>query len=89
MKESVKINPYWLLLKDLSMEEKLSLIQLLVQSLQAAPAQPPKKKKRTPNSQNNWVQSFSGSWNDFPESAEEMILLIENARTLGRPIETL
>ncbi len=33
-----------------------------------------------------WVYEFAGSWNDFPETAEEMIAQIEGARTLGREV---
>ena len=40
-------------------------------------------------SDEEWIRSIAGSWNDFPETAEEMIALIEESRTLGRPIETI
>lgn len=36
-----------------------------------------------------YVRRFEGSWNDFPESTEEMIALIEGSRTLGREVEIL
>ncbi len=36
-----------------------------------------------------WVKSINGSWNDFPETAEEMIAVIEDNRTMGRAIEML
>ena len=78
-----------MLLKDLSMEEKLSLIELLVKSIQASSISSKKSKKQPADQNTAWVQSFSGSWNDFPESAEDMIALIENARTLSRPVEML
>ena len=40
-------------------------------------------------SDEEWVKSMAGSWNDFPETAEEMIALIEENRTMERPIEML
>ena len=40
-------------------------------------------------SDEEWIKSISGSWNDFPETAEEMIALIEENRTMERPIEML
>lgn len=40
-------------------------------------------------SDKEWVKAINGSWNDFPETAEEMINLIEDNRTLGRAIEML
>lgn len=40
-------------------------------------------------SDEEWVKSMGGSWNDFPETAEEMIALIEENRTMERPIEML
>ncbi|MFN0034378.1 MAG: hypothetical protein ACKVUS_04875 [Saprospiraceae bacterium] len=84
MQVSVTLNPYWLLLKDLSANEKLSLIELLVKSLQAAPPAPKSNKPRRPVANDEWIHRFAGSWNDFPETAEEMIAVIENARTAGR-----
>lgn len=90
MGASINLNPYWLLLKDLNAEEKLSLIELLVKSLQTSPTSSKGKKQRgSPANDNEWVQRFAGSWNDFPETAEEMIAVIENARTMSRPVEML
>ena len=87
---SLNLNPYCLLLKDLNAEEKLSLIELLVKSLQTSqPSFKGKKQRRFSANDNEWVQRFAGSWNDFPETAEEMITLIENARTMSRPVEML
>jgi len=40
-------------------------------------------------SDEDWIKSMSGSWNDFPETAEEMIARIEHNKTLERPIEIL
>ena len=40
-------------------------------------------------SDDEWIMGIAGSWNDFPETAEEMIATIEENRTLGRPIEML
>ena len=89
MPSSANLNPYWLLLKDLSAEEKLSLIELLVKSLQIAQPAPKSNQPRRPTNKNDWAHRFEGSWNDFPETAEEMIALIEGSRTWGRDIEML
>ena len=80
MRISTKISPIWLLIKDLSNEEKLSLIALLAKSLQKKT--PAKKVKREISSHEgpDWVQHFAGSWNDFPETAEELIEVIEGKR---------
>ena len=89
MQSSPNLNSYWLLLKDLSAEEKLSLIELLVKSLQATR---PAQKAKQPGHQttkSNWAHRFEGSWNDFPETAEELIAIVENSRTLGREVEML
>ena len=84
------LSPYWVLLKDLSPKEKLSLIEILAKSIQSGSDTSKKgnKKIKSPIG-NDWVQQFSGSWADFPESAEEMIHLIESTRTLSRQIESL
>ncbi|MEI6410742.1 MAG: hypothetical protein WCR52_15240 [Bacteroidota bacterium] len=43
-----------------------------------------------PANDDNWVLQFSGSWKDFPESAEDLIELVESARTdSSRAIEVL
>jgi hypothetical protein len=88
MGTSSNIGMYWLLLQDLTVEEKLSLIELLAKSIQKKSLV---KKKRRRNSRNNtdWVQHFAGSWSDFPESAEDMIQLVESARTMSRNVEML
>lgn len=84
------LNAYWLLLKDLSFEDKVALIEKLLQSLKPAKAVQ-KKQNDQPNSPkpNDWIYEVNGSWKEFPESAEDMISLIENARTMGRTIEPL
>jgi hypothetical protein len=89
MQVPVSLNPYWLLLKDLSAEEKLSLIELLVKSLQLSKSAPNKKQTNNPKDKGGWAHRFEGSWSDFPETAEEIIALIEQSRTLGREIEPL
>jgi hypothetical protein len=89
MQVPATLNPYWLLLKDLSAEEKLSLIELLVKSLQMPQPAPKSKPPSRHIDDKAWVRRIAGSWNDFPETAEEMIALIEGSRTLGRDIETL
>jgi hypothetical protein len=40
-------------------------------------------------SDDEWINAMNGSWNDFPETAEELNAQIEENRTLGRPIEML
>jgi len=89
MQVSANLNPYWLLLKDLSMEQKLSLIELLVQSVRSAAAAPKEGKQKPEKPSDDWVHQYYGSWKDFPETAEEMIELIEGSRTMGREIEPL
>lgn len=86
---SANINPYWMLLKDLSIEDKLLLIEWLVKSIQVKPSASQNDKTRSVTQNFDWVQHFSGSWSDFPESAEEMIMLVEQSRTLSRPVEML
>lgn len=78
-----------MLLKDLSVEEKLFLIELLVKSIQKGSAAPQLQEAPYPDQNDSWVQHFAGSWSDLPGTAEEMITLIEGARTMSRPIETL
>jgi len=89
MQLSAHLNSYWLQLKDLSTEEKRSLIELLVKSLQVTASAPKSNKPRRSSAKDEWVHRFAGSWNDFPETAEEMIAVIENARTMSRPVEML
>lgn len=40
-------------------------------------------------SDRDWVNEMNGSWNDFPESAEDLIKLIQQNRTIEREIEVL
>ena len=89
MQIPANLSPYWLLLKDLDTKEKLSLIEMLVKSIQTAQPDTKRKQGRLAPNQDNWVLRFSGSWSDFPESAEDMITLIEGARTQSRPIEQI
>ena len=89
MQASATLTPYWLLLKDLSANEKLSLIELLVKSLQSAPPELQSKPPSRQTKKSDWAHRFEGSWNDFPETAEELIALIENSRTLSREVEML
>ncbi len=90
MLKSPVLNPYWILLKDLSIEEKLSLIELLVKSIQKKGAEMESEKAvSSPGQNNDWVHRFAGSWNDLPGSAEEMIALVEGTRTEGRHVETV
>ncbi len=89
MQLSANIKTYWLLLKDLSNDEKRSLIELLTQSLKVSAKQKDKTEKQNNSGGDDWADTFYGSWNDTPETAEELIQLIEGARTAGRPIEAL
>lgn len=89
MQLSANIKTYWLLLKDLSNDEKRSLIDLLTQSVKASASNKGKSEKQKAPDEDNWIDAFYGSWNDTPETAEDLIQLIEGARTTGRPIETL
>ncbi len=90
MQLSNHLSQYWLLLRDLSSAEKQSLIELLVKSLQNTNPIPKSNKSRGSKvDKSDWVQRFSGSWNDFPETAEEMNALIGNARTASRSVEML
>ncbi len=88
MGTSSNINMYWLLLQDLTVEEKLSLIELLAKSIQKK-SSVKKNGRRNPKKNTDWVQHFAGSWSDLPESAEDMIHLVESARTMGRTVEML
>lgn len=90
MPRASNLNPYWVLLKDLSTEEKLSLIELLVKSIQGRAVVPETKQSFSSEKDDDvWVHQFASSWSDLPGTAEEMITLIEGARTMSRPIETL
>lgn len=89
MQLSANIKTYWLLLKDLSNDEKRSLIELLRQSLKTPADKKGKSEKLEMPDGANWIDTFYGSWNDTPETAEELIQLIESTRTTGRPIEAL
>jgi hypothetical protein len=80
MRISTKVSPNWLLIKDLSNEEKLSLIALLAKSLQEKTPSKKVKKKVSSLEAADWVQHFPGSWNDFPETAEELIEVIKGRR---------
>ncbi len=89
MQIPANLNPYWLLLKDLSSAEKLSLIELLVKSIKNKQFARKHKNDRPQIEKDDWVLHFAGSWSDFPETAEEMIALLEGARTMGRTIEQI
>ena len=65
-------NTYWELLKGLSSEVKLALINRLSSSLLAEKKQAEAK----------WADEFSGMWNDDPRSAEEIIDEIRSSRHL-------
>ncbi len=72
MQPSAHLNSYWLLLKDLSAEEKLSLIELVVKSLQVSPSptaskkQPIKGKKQAPSEREKMIQYILSYQNTQP-----------------------
>ena len=79
MQASVTLNPYWLLLKDLSASEKLSLIELLVKSLQMPPSANGSKKsprngqKQKPSEREKMIQyilSYQNAHPSFGDAAE-------------------
>lgn len=70
-------NAYWDLLKGLSSEVKLALINRLSSSLL--------KEKRL--AEQNWADEFCGMWNDDPRSAEEIINEIRTSRHFTRNID--
>ncbi len=86
MQLSGNIKTYWLLLKDLDKESKLSLIELLIQSLKKTSVDT--NNTKLPNDK-NWVDDFNGCWNFSDETAEDIINHIEKSRSIGRQIEML
>lgn len=69
-------NTYWELLKGLSSEVKLSLINRLSSSLL----------KEKVESKKQWADEFCGMWNDDSRSAEEMIEDIRSSRCFNRDV---
>lgn len=79
MPSSANLNPYWVLLKDLSADEKLSLIELLVKSLQVSPS-PKAGKKQPRNGQKQesserekmiqYILSYQNAQPSFGDAAE-------------------
>lgn len=70
-------NTYWELLKGLSNEVKLALINRLSSSLI----------NEKNNSEKNWADEFCGIWNDDPRSTEEIIEDIRSSRCFTRNID--
>jgi hypothetical protein len=72
MQVPVSLNPYWLLLKDLSAEEKLSLIELLVKSLQGVSVakknaeKSPKENKQNPIQREQMIHYILSYQNEQP-----------------------
>lgn len=89
MQVSGNIQTYWLLLKDLDKESKLSLIELLIQSLKKSSVKKISKNLTPMPNNNDWIDEFYGCWNSSDETAEDIISNIEKTRTMGRQIETL
>ncbi len=89
MQVSGNIQTYWLLLKDLDKESKLSLIELLIQSLKKSSVKKISKNLNPISNNNDWIDEFYGCWNSSDETAEDIISSIEKKRTMGRENETL
>ena len=89
MQVSGNIQTYWLLLKDLDKESKLSLIELLIQSLKKSSVKKTSKNLTPISNNNDWIDEFYGCWNSSDETAEDIITKIESTRTMGREIETI
>lgn len=72
MQVPATLNPYWLLLKDLSASEKLSLIELLVKSLQISPSANSEKKpsrsdqKQRPSEREKMIEYILSYQNAHP-----------------------
>lgn len=76
MKIPADLQPYWNLLKDLDDELKLELIEVLVRSVKANNAKSGEGQKAG----DDWVQKYYGCLSEFPETAEEMIAVIEESK---------
>lgn len=84
MQVSGNIQTYWLLLKDLDKESKLSLIELLIQSLKKSSVKKTSKNIAPIPNNSDWIDEFYGCWNSSDETAEDIITKIESSRTMGR-----
>jgi hypothetical protein len=78
MQVPATLTAHWLLLKDLSAEEKLSLIELLVKSLQMPPTvkngskKPPRNAKPAPTEREQMIQyilSYQNAQPSFGDAA--------------------
>lgn len=67
---------------NLSYEDKLDLVDLIIKSMRATTA---KLRTKTKEVNTSWVSQFDGKWTDS-KSAEEMIDDIKNSRTLNSDI---
>ena len=70
-------NAYWSMLKDLSAEVKLDLIERLSNSLLA---------KNKVGDESHWASEFVGKWRDS-RAAEEIVDDIRRSRTANREID--
>lgn len=70
-------------------EEDAKLLEAFAQRLGLAYTQVLDEANMANLSNEEWVNEISGSWSDFPESAEDLIALIEQNRTMEREIEVL
>lgn len=70
-------------------EEDAKLLEAFAQRLGLAYTQVLDEANMANLSNEEWVNEISGSWSDFPESAEDLIALIEQNRTMEIEIEVL
>lgn len=70
-------------------EEDAKLLEAFAQRLGLVYTQVLDEANMANLSNEEWVNEISGSWSDFPESAEDLIALIEQNRTMEREIEVL
>lgn len=70
-------------------EEDAKLLEAFAQRLGLAYTQVLDEANMANLSNEEWVNEISGSWSDFPESAEDLIALIEQNKTMEREIEVL
>ena len=70
-------------------EEDAKLLEAFAQRLGLAYTQVLDEANMANLSNEEWVNEISGSWSDLPESAEDLIALIEQNKTMEREIEVL
>ena len=70
-------------LVSLSPAARIEAIHQLVDSMQVAPVTEPAASAAAPPRQS--LLDFAGAWNSMPQSAEELVQEIREARTFNRP----